>query len=270
MYYTAKLPGVSGGRPVTFSSWRSAPARRRALAAPMILTPQPGGLGAATLTTQLLGGITAGTALGTSTGMSTGSIFAGSAAAGLAVIAPFTGPAAPFLMAAAALIGPIASLFKGCGASCTQSSKYADQAQAAAEQLSKDYWAQPVRYKSTQTQTLAYLDQVAGWLRQSCSDPSLGAAGQRCISERLVRGGTAPWCPSADHTGCDFYTTLYDPIANDTGVVPDPGPVDTAASGVLSSLGVNPSATVAGFSVSNLALAGAAAVAAFFLFGGSE
>lgn len=202
------------------------------------------GLGAVPLTTtQKLGqGVAAGAAIGAGTALSTGSIFAGAAASGLAVIAPFTGPAAPFLLAAAALVGPIASLFHGCGKSCTQATKYADQAAAAAKDLQAKYWAQPVRYKVSQLQTLAYLDQIADFLRQGCSDPSLGSAGARCISERLVRGAPAPWCPTPDHTGCDFYTSIYDPIANDAGVVPDPPDAATSSAvSVLNTLGLNSS-----------------------------
>ena len=71
-----------------------------------------------------------------------------------------------------------------------------------------------------------------------CGNPALGDAGVRCVNERLVRGGTAPWCPSPDHRGCDYLTSTRDPIANDLAVVPDP--MDTAAASVLSSVGINP------------------------------
>lgn len=188
-------------------------------------------------------GAAGGALLGFQVGQQSGPV-AGAIASGLAVIAPFTGPAAPFLMAAASLVGPIAAKF-GCGKPCIQASEFADLAGSKQKELVDMYWAQPVRYKSMQLQTLAYLDQLADWLRAACSDPSLKDAGVRCISERLVRGGTAPWCPTADHTGCDFYTAVRDPIANDTGVVADPSPVDQAAGSLLSLFGGGSSSSAA-------------------------
>ena len=70
-------------------------------------------------------------------------------------------------------------------------------------------------------------------MQQSCGNPALGAAGQRCISERLVRGGSAPWCTKPNNVGCDWYTTIYDPIANDPNVVADPA---SAVNSVVSSI----------------------------------
>jgi hypothetical protein len=156
-------------------------------------------------------------------------------------VAPFTGPAAPFLIAAATLVAPLAMLMnRGCGQTCIQSSEYANQAADTLDKLGKAYWAQPVRYRSMQVQTLSYIDQVLNWLQQVCGDPALGDAGRRCISERLVRGGTAPWCPTPNHTGCDYLTATRDPIANDAQVIADPAPVDQAAAGLLSAAGLNP------------------------------
>lgn len=135
-----------------------------------------------------------------------------------------------FILAAAALSGPIISLFSGCGQTCVQATQYADQAGAAMKQIADQYWAATVRTKSMQQAALSNFQQIIAALQQACSNPALGAAGQRCISERLVRGGSAPWCPT--RTGCDYYTSIVDPIANDTNVVDDTNPVQ----GVLSSL----------------------------------
>jgi len=213
------------------------------------VAPQPGmysrwGLGEtapASPWTKLAGGSTAGAASGVMTAIATGSPVAGAVSGGLMAIAPFTGPAAPFLIAAATLVAPLAALMnRGCGQTCIQSSEYADKTQSTVEQLTAAYWAQPVRYRSSQVQTLAYIDQALAWLQQMCSDPALGDAGRRCISERLIRGGSAPWCPTPNHTGCDYLTATRDPIAMDAGVVPDPSPVDTAAAGLLDAAGFNP------------------------------
>jgi hypothetical protein len=205
-----------------------------------------------------------GAAVGVSTGIATGSVLAGSIAGGLATIAPFTGPAAPFLLAAAAVVAPLASLFKGCGSTCTQATEYANQFSERLEQLKKLYWAQPVRYRVSQAQTLAYMDQAAEWLAQMCGNPALGAAGQRCISERLIEGGTAPWCPTSDHRGCDWVTTLRNPIANDAGVVDDPQSSSSPASSTLDALGI-PNAQVGQANLSDLLLPAALMLGAWYL-----
>jgi hypothetical protein len=153
----------------------------------------------------------------------------GIAAAGatLLSLAPLAGPVAgAFMAVAGGVVTAMATMFKGCGASCTETSKVADQASAAFDQIKSAYWAQSVRTKSSQTAALVALESIAGELQSFCSNPAYGDAGKRCISERLVRGGTAPWCPT--QTGCDFWTTIYDPIANDAGVVADPVSVQIA------------------------------------------
>ncbi len=182
------------------------------------------GLGASnppSMTTQAITGAAGGAMIGITTATQTGSPIAGAIAGGLMTVAPFTGPAAPVLMAAAALVAPLAKMFMGCGSSCTEATKYANQFSDTLSKLNSFYWDQPVRYASVQAQTLSYMDQAAQLLYQLCSNPQLGAAGQRCISERLIKGGTAPWCNKPNNIGCDWITTYRDPIAADTGVVDD-------------------------------------------------
>jgi hypothetical protein len=151
----------------------------------------------------------------------------GGAAGTLAMIAPFTGPAAPFVLLAAALIGPIASMFKGCGATCTQASAIADRSQQAANQIMDRYKAEPIHYYSIQQAALAAMQDVIKYLQGACSSATLGAAGQRCISERLD--------PNAcfikdDQGGChNFWIDYINPIKNDPTVVPDP--IDTSTVG---------------------------------------
>lgn len=206
-------PARLSGRLVTYGGGR------RQVPVPVLLVRR--GL-AGPSRTQIAGGAMSGASIGFSTAQQTGSTIAGAAAGGLMAAAPFTGPAAPFLIAAASLIAPIASLFRGCGATCTQATEYANQAEVALTRLRDEYFAQPVHWASTQRATLGYMDQVFASLEQACGNPALGAAGQRCISERLIRGAPAPWCPTG--TGCDWITALRDPVANDTAVVPDPAP----------------------------------------------
>lgn len=148
------------------------------------------------------------------------------AASTLATVAAGSGPAAPFILAAAAIAelgAAIASMFHGCGSSCVLATHIVDdQWGPAVQAISAAYWHTPApRPRSFQQSTLQQLEDAFNWLRQACGDPTLGDAGKRCISERVVRGGTAPWCPSADHKGCDAYTTIYDPIANDPDIVDD-------------------------------------------------
>lgn len=191
-------------------------------------------------------GAQAGAATALMLGGSTKANIVGGIQAGILTAAPFTGPAAPIVAAIGALIGPIASLFKGCGQSCTQATQYADAAAEAFEQVSQLYWAQPVRTRAMQQAALDGISGVMEQMRQACSNPQLGAAGQRCISERLTRTGTPPGCKSnyvapvpggfpgiKQGAPCNAYTYYIDPISNDPGVVADPSPslVTTDADG---------------------------------------
>lgn len=180
--------------------------------------------------------------------------------AGLMTIAPYTGPAAPFIAAAAGiadLVGAAFKLFSGCGQSCVLSSQYADQAEAILNNLTQSYFATPIpRPASFQANAEQSVQQILNWLQQMCSNPQLGAAGQRCISERLVEGGTAPWCPT--HTGCDWITAYYRPIANDPNVVPD---AQIAASQLLGS----PGASTGSINYMPLLLIAAVAIGVMFL-----
>jgi hypothetical protein len=109
-----------------------------------------------------------------------------------------------------------------------------DQIQAQYLQPNLDSWrALSPEHKtvSAQKASLALVDFAFSKVQQGCSNPALGTAGQHCISERLVRGGTAPWCPNAGHTGCDWYALFRDPIANDPDVHPDQQPTDTSTPG---------------------------------------
>ncbi len=81
---------------------------------------------------------------------------------------------------------------------------------------------------TAQKAALQVVDSAFASVRQGCSNPALGTAGQNCISERLIQGGMAPWCPNPGHTGCDWVTQYRVPIAKDT-IVSDP--VDTSAGG---------------------------------------
>jgi hypothetical protein len=112
------------------------------------------------------------------------------------------------------------------------------------------YMAGP-RTKESQLVALANFDQAWAWLEsdQGCGNPELGAPGRVCLAERR-RGASAPWCPTG--TGCDPFTTLRDPIAND----PQPEAVSMVAASSLPGL-----STAGNSSFNVLALAGLALIA---------
>lgn len=148
---------------------------------------------------------------GGKTGPLVGAAIAGtSLAATIMMFSAAAGPFAPFVALAGGLIGPIASMFKGCGATCTQATKIADDSQKAAEQIFARWNAEPVKYYSIQQAALAAMEDIWRYLSGACSSATLGAAGQRCVSERQ-RGGKY-----------DFFVHYVDPIANDPNIVPDP------------------------------------------------
>ncbi len=105
-----------------------------------------------------------------------------------------TGVGAPIgaiVAAVGSLLRPIIASFNGCGATCTQASQLANQAEQALQQAVNTYMAAPVHYASAQAGTLAQIQAVFNALQQACSNPALGKAGQDCISGRLVRGACA-------------------------------------------------------------------------------
>lgn len=181
------------------------------------------------------GSAIAGTFAGIQAAFSSGSALQGGIIGGLTAAAMIPGPQQPFIALAAGLAGPVMRLFKGCGATCVQATEIANKAAEMMLQVKGDYFAQPIRTKSSQYAALQLFDAIAAEMRKACGNPALGPAGQRCISERLVRGGSAPWCPTG--TGCDMYTTLRDPIANDTGVQPDPIQPGSNGGGLFSGSG---------------------------------
>jgi hypothetical protein len=131
----------------------------------------------------------------------------------------------------------VISQFKGCGQTCIQATQYANQAAEALDKARSIYMSAPVHYYSAQQGTLQLMQQVFDALNEACGDPTLGKAGQNCISERLVRGGTAPWCPNPGHVGCDWITYYYDAVAKDPTVVPDPSPLSSVESSLSSVFG---------------------------------
>lgn len=142
----------------------------------------------------------------------------------------------------------IASLFKGCGQTCVEATSIANQAGTIISQAFNAYMASPIHYASMQQAFLALFDSTTAAMDQACSDPSLGAAGQACISDR--QRGSCKWKVNAfgwqqnngvwtyipagaagsGNTCWDPYVGIRDPVANDPTVVPDPSSTDSTAS----------------------------------------
>lgn len=211
-----------------------------------LFAPMPG-LGAST--TQLATSI--GAAAGSSAiaiGVATGAI---------------AGPVGAIIGAGIGLVTTLISTLianSGCGITCVETSQWANQAEPLLLQNIQAYFAQPApRSLSSQVQALANFDAIWNTLRQQCSQPGTGTAGQRCISDR--QAGACTWRQSASspllafvrygepNTGeCWNWDSGYRaPIANDPDVAEDSasaiaqGVADTSASvvsGGLSSLGV--------------------------------
>ena len=148
------------------------------------------------------------------------------------VIAAMPGGQLPGAIVAAvgALTGLVGGLFKP-DLTKIEATHIVDAIQVQLEQLLHAWYALPNDQRTPQNQA-AFLELIDGALnkvRQGCSNPALQEAGQRCISERLIKGGSAPWCPTG--TGCDWVTTYRDPIANDPAVQANAARETTAPSG---------------------------------------
>jgi hypothetical protein len=144
----------------------------------------------------------------------------------------------------------IANLFGGCGNTCVAATHIADQAGAIIDQAFNQYMSAPVHYASMQTAYLQLFDGTMDAMDRACGDPSLGAAGQRCISERKpgvctfktpagawVKNSAGEWSfdPNSGPLCWNSYAGRRDPVADDPTVVPDPGVSDLFSTGSGSS-----------------------------------
>lgn len=110
----------------------------------------------------------------------------------------------------------LAPMFSGCGATCVKATQIVDQIEPKLKEIRDAYLGSGARTAKMQASALQVVDALLSDVQAGCSDPALGEAGRKCISERLVHGGNAPWCPTG--SGCDWITLYRDPIANDRGV----------------------------------------------------
>lgn len=198
--------------------------------------------------------------LGTGTALQTGETAASIAATGitttLGILSALT-PTLTILGLALPVVGAaigalvtvgiaIANMFKGCGATCTQATAYANQADTILTQNVNAYTSSPVRYASMQTAALNTFDTTWAALQQACGQPALQAAGQRCITDRQAGactwkaspggwnadGSYTKWGAAGSGTSCwNWFVGLRDPIANDSNVQPDPIAPNTTTTG---------------------------------------
>lgn len=182
----------------------------------------------------------------------------GSVGSALFGAASIPSPASPFLAAGGAIAGLLAQygVGSGCGQSCVLSTQYANAAESALQQNIAAYRSIPTpRWTGYQTQALQNFQTVWNDLVQQCSNPALGDAGKRCISDR--QSGACVW-KNADGSCFNWWAGYHDPIANDpdtTDVQPS-----TFSSGESSLTNVGSSLTAATGGISPLLLVAAAAL----------
>lgn len=158
-----------------------------------------------------MGGMGAtGTEIGTKVTATAGAIAGGSAS----TIAGAIGVAVPVVgIAIAAIVMGVTAWLNRMGPKQKKwTTEIADQATAQLQEIQRVYFSTPYN-PANQQAALGATDQMLQAIQDGCGQPNMGKPGQNCISERLVRGGSAPWCPTG--TGCDYLTAYRDPIAND-------------------------------------------------------
>jgi hypothetical protein len=119
----------------------------------------------------------------------------------------------------------IAGVINGCGESCEVTTQWANQAESALQQNIAAYFSLPVP-RSTVDQQAALDNFTAIWnaLVNNCNQPSLGSAGQRCITDRQAgactwrQTTTPPWGSPAANQCWNWWNGYHDPIENDPDV----------------------------------------------------
>lgn len=197
--------------------------------------------------------------------VSVGAAVGSSAVAIGAATGAIAGPVGAIIGAGIGLVTTLVSALiknSGCGITCVETSQWANQAEPLLLQNIQAYFAQPApRSQSSQAQALANFDAIWNTLKQQCSQPGTGTAGQRCISDR--QAGACIWKQSTSSPLLAFtqygepapgecwnwFSGYRSPIESDPDVAEDSssalaqGAVDTTAS-VLSSVGISSSLAI--------------------------
>lgn len=148
--------------------------------------------------------------------------------------APFAGIGAPIVAIVGTVVIVAGKIIEfvgwgdGCGHNCVLTSEWANKAEDLLKQNINAYFSSAVRNKSTQDAALGGFDAIWAQLATACGQKQLGGAGIRCTGDReqgackWKQTGESPW-PGGPKLGeCwNWFSAYRDPIANDTGVVPD-------------------------------------------------
>jgi len=148
--------------------------------------------------------------------------------------APFAGPAAPVVAIVGAVVTVAGKIIQfvgwgdGCGQNCVLASNWANQAEDLLKANINAYFSSPVRNESTRQAALGGFDAIWAQLANACGQKQLGGAGIRCTGDRekgackWKQTGVSPWPGGPAKGECwNWFSAYRDPIANDTGVVPD-------------------------------------------------
>lgn len=158
----------------------------------------------------------AGSAIGTAANIAGAN--AGSIAGALGVAVPVVG------VAIAGVVLAVTTWLNRMGPKQKRwTTQIADDATAQLQQVKSIYFSTPYS-PANQAAALGAVDQLLQAIQDGCGQSQMGEPGRRCIAERLVRGGSAPWCPTG--TGCDYFTEYRDAIANDARAAAYVAPVD--------------------------------------------
>lgn len=196
------------------------------------------------------------------------------------------GPLGGAIASAIAEIGvAISDIWSGCGQTCTQATAYANQTEPLLLQNLQQYLSAPIHYQSLQAAALQNFYTAWNALNQACGNPALGAAGQRCVSDRAqgscvyktspggwqqVNGTWQYQYPGGNGSGdsCwNWFIGYHDPIANDPTVVPDPVPGAGALSSLLSTVGISPAQTLFGLPIADVLMGAAGILGLIWLSG---
>jgi hypothetical protein len=190
---------------------------------------------------------------------------AGTMIMSVAPFVPIAGPAVMIVGAVVTVAGKIIQFVgwgDGCGQNCILASNWANQAEDLLKANINAYFSSPVRNASTQQAALGGFDAIWAQLAKACGQASLGTAGKNCTGDRQAgackwkQTGQSPW-PGGPALGeCwNWFSAYRDPIANDTGVVPD-SMIDTSSVGAAVSSIFGTSATGSSSSLLPLLLIG--------------
>jgi hypothetical protein len=172
----------------------------------------------------------------------------------------------------AAIAPLITGVIEGCGSTCQVTTTWANQAEQVLQQNIAAYFSLPTP-RSTVDQAAAVQNFYAVWdaLVANCNNPSLGSAGQNCITDR--EAGACHWTQPADEVppwgappagACwNWFSGYLYPIQNDTNVYTPSGTSGSTASATastaasaLSSAAASASTFLSGLSTTDLMIGG--------------